>query len=123
NPYLALESFRVLQADQALLDKSGVPLALEQAIGNYRKAVDQGLLKIFSKMGISTLLSYRGAQIFEAIGLDRELVQQHFTGTPSRLGGIGPGVFSPESLRRHEAGFPPSVATGGSPEDRRDKPG
>ena len=83
NPYLALDSVRALAT-------SG-ELALEEsdAQARYVRAVEEGLLKVMSKMGISTLQSYRGAQIFEAVGLDRELIDRHFTGTPSRLGGIG----------------------------------
>ena len=67
----------------------------------YIKAVNKGLLKIMSKMGISTLQSYCGAQTFEAIGLSRELVHRHFTGTPSRLGGVDLDVIADETLRRH----------------------
>src|SRR5690242_3094213 len=66
------------------------------------KAVDKGLLKTFSKMGISTLQSYQGAQIFEAIGLNRSLVERYFTGTPSRIEGVGIDVLARESLMKHE---------------------
>ncbi len=69
NPYLVFETFRGLARDQMLLDAQGTTLDPALAVTNYVKSIDQGLLKIFSKMGISTLLSYRGAQIFEAIGL------------------------------------------------------
>ncbi len=106
NPYLALAAFRGREQDHVLLDKNGAPLALDVVIRNYRKAIDQGLLKIFSKMGISTLLSYRGAQIFEAVGLGRDLIARCFTGTPSRLGGVGLEVVAREALLRHESGFP-----------------
>ncbi|RXL40070.1 hypothetical protein EO238_35170, partial [Citrobacter sp. AAK_AS5] len=61
----------------------------DAAVANYRKAVGKGILKVMSKMGISTVASYTGAQIFEAIGLGAELVDEYFTGTVSRLGGIG----------------------------------
>jgi glutamate synthase (NADPH) large chain len=106
NPYLVFESFEYLDAMGMLTDKAGAPLPVGKAIANYCKAVDGGLLKIFSKMGISTLLSYRGAQIFEAIGLDRALVDKYFTDTPSRIGGIGLDVIAQESLQRHFIGFP-----------------
>jgi glutamate synthase (NADPH/NADH) large chain/glutamate synthase (ferredoxin) len=95
NPYLALATLRNLEE-----------LSPEKAVANYRKSVDQGMLKIYSKMGISALMSYRGAQIFEAIGLDGALVASHFTGTPSRFGGIGLDAIARESLARHEAAFP-----------------
>ncbi len=106
NPYLVFETFENLDSMGMLTDKNGAPLPVGKAIGNYCKAVDGGLLKIFSKMGISTLLSYRGAQIFEAVGLDRELVEKYFTDTPSRIGGIGLDVIAQESLQRHAIGFP-----------------
>jgi glutamate synthase domain-containing protein 2 len=72
---------------------------------NYKKAVNKGLLKIFSKMGISTLQSYRGAQCFEAIGLNRELVDEYFTGTPSRIEGVGLAVLAKEAAAKHEFAF------------------
>ena len=73
---------------------------------NYAKAVDAGLLKIFSKMGISTLLSYRGAQVFEAIGLSRAVIDEYFPGTPSRIEGIGLEIIARESLQRVEVAYP-----------------
>jgi glutamate synthase (NADPH/NADH) large chain/glutamate synthase (ferredoxin) len=66
-----------------LVDAHGGQLELSKAFKNYAKAINAGLLKVFSKMGISTLMSYRGAQIFEAIGLNRDLVERHFTDTPA----------------------------------------
>jgi chromate transport protein ChrA len=69
-------------------------------------AIGKGLLKVLSKMGISTIQSYRGAQIFEAIGLDSDLVDEHFTGTPSRLGGIGLEELALEALVRHARAYP-----------------
>ena len=74
-------------------------ITAETAVKNYIKAVNKGLLKVFSKMGISTLQSYRGAQVFEAIGLNRELVDKYFTGTPSRIEGIGLDVLPRRPLR------------------------
>ena len=79
---------------------------LDQAVKNYARAVDAGLLKIFSKMGISTLLSYRGAQVFEAIGLSRAVIDEYFPGTPSRIEGIGLEIIARESLQRVGAGVP-----------------
>src|SRR5262249_38293202 len=88
NPYLALETYRGLAAEGMLVDAHGRPLELEKAFKNYAKAINSGLLKVFSKMGISTLLSYRGAQIFEAIGLNADVIDKHFADTPSRIAGI-----------------------------------
>jgi glutamate synthase (NADPH) large chain len=73
---------------------------------NYLKACDKGLLKTMAKMGISTLQSYRGAQIFEAVGLDRDLVDRCFTGTASRVSGVGYDVLARECAMRHERAFP-----------------
>ncbi|OWK34818.1 Glutamate synthase [NADPH] large chain [Fimbriiglobus ruber] len=108
NPYLVFETFHNLDATGQLGDKGGGALPVAKAISNYRKAVDAGLLKIFSKMGISTLLSYRGAQIFEAVGLGRDLIEKYFTDTPSRIGGVGTDVIARESIQRHAIGFPTS---------------
>src|SRR5438477_3147408 len=77
-----------------------------QAVKNYIKALNKGVLKVMSKMGISTLQSYCGAQIFEAIGLDKALVDRYFTWTASRVGGIGIDVIAEEVRRRHEHAFP-----------------
>ncbi|NBX30864.1 hypothetical protein EBR04_10570, partial [bacterium] len=73
---------------------------------NFVKAATKGLLKVMSKMGISTQQSYRGAQIFEAVGLERELVDEFFTRTPSRIGGIGLDGLAEETLKRHEHAWP-----------------
>jgi glutamate synthase (NADPH) large chain len=100
NPYLALETLGVLAAEDRL---DGIDR--EKAEAKYIKAIGKGLLKIFSKMGISTLQSYCGAQIFEAIGLDAELTERYFTGTPSRISGIGVEIVAEETLRRHRAAF------------------
>src|SRR5262249_18290453 len=74
------------------------------------KAIGKGLLKTISKMGISTIQSYRGAQIFEAVGLERDVVDRHFTGTASRIGGIGLEVLATETLDRHPRAYPREVA-------------
>jgi glutamate synthase domain-containing protein 2/glutamate synthase domain-containing protein 1/glutamate synthase domain-containing protein 3 len=103
NPYLAFESVAELVRDGAYLPEG---LSLEKAAANYVKAVDKGLLKIFAKMGISTLQSYRGAQIFEAVGLSRELVERYFTGTSSKVSGVDLDVIARETALRHERAFP-----------------
>src|SRR5690606_10978578 len=78
---------------------------VEKGTKNYLKACDKGLLKTMAKMGISTLQSYRGAQIFEAVGLDRELVARCFAGTPSRVSGVRYDVIARECAMRHERAF------------------
>jgi glutamate synthase domain-containing protein 2/glutamate synthase domain-containing protein 1/glutamate synthase domain-containing protein 3 len=103
NPYLAIETLENLAA-RGLLPEG---LTFEQALRNYKKAVRKGLLKVFSKMGISTLQSYRGAQIFEAIGLNSKLVEKYFTGTPSRIQGVGLDVIAEEVRRKHAFAFSP----------------
>ena len=85
NPYLAIETLEDM-ARRGMLPEG---VTIETALKNYKKAINKGLLKVFSKMGISTLQSYRGAQIFEAIGLNKSLVEKYFTGTPSRIEGVG----------------------------------
>ena len=69
------------------------------------KSINKALLKIIAKMGISTIQSYRGAQIFEAIGLNSELIERYFTGTASRIGGIGVETLGYEAIKRHQYGF------------------
>src|SRR5262249_17330995 len=81
--------------------------SFETALKNYKKAINKGLLKVFSKMGISTLQSYRGAQIFEAIGLNKEVVDRYFTGTASRIEGVGLDVLAKEALMKHEHDYRP----------------
>jgi len=101
NPYLALESVESLAWRGELAD--GV--TPEKAVNNFLKAIKKGLLKTFSKMGISTLQSYQGAQVFEAIGLNKDLIETYFAGTTSRLEGIGLGVLAAEAQMKHEFGF------------------
>jgi glutamate synthase domain-containing protein 2/glutamate synthase domain-containing protein 3 len=101
NPYLVFEIIAQLKED-GVIAKS---VRLENAIDQYITAVKKGLLKIMSKMGISTIRSYRGAQVFEAVGLNRECVDTYFCGTPSRIGGIGIDEISRETLLRHAAAF------------------
>ncbi len=101
NPYLAIETLE--QFEQRGLLAGGA--TFETALKNYKKAINKGLLKVFSKMGISTLQSYRGAQIFEAIGLNKQLVEKYFTGTPSRIEGVGLDVLAREAARKHAFAF------------------
>ena len=103
NPYLALETLGGLVRDGQL----PAGLAWEKAVYNFTKAVNKGLLKVFSKMGISTLLSYRGAQIFEAIGLNKDVIDRCFTGTASRIEGVGLDVLAKEAAMRHAHAFQP----------------
>src|SRR5271170_1884235 len=105
NPYLAIETLEDLYRDGAF----PTDFTWDKIFKSYMKATDKGLLKTFSKMGISTLKSYQGAQIFEAIGLNRSLVERYFTGTSSRIEGVGIEVLAREALMKH--GFamqPPS---------------
>jgi glutamate synthase domain-containing protein 2/glutamate synthase domain-containing protein 1/glutamate synthase domain-containing protein 3 len=101
NPYLALESLVKLQQDGDL--PKSVPL--DELTDHYIKAVNKGILKTISKMGISTLRSYQGAQLFEAIGLQPSVVDEYLTGTPSRIGGADLEVLAGEVLARHRAAF------------------
>ena len=94
NPYLALATVTSLAAPQ------DCPLDVVKASGNYINAIDKGLLKIMSKMGISTLRSYRSSQLFEAVGLNRELIDEFFPGTVSRVGGIGLDEIAAECNQR-----------------------
>ncbi len=103
NPWLAFEIV------ESFLESGEIKgLDCEKALKNYGKAVEQGILKIMSKMGISTLSSYRGAQIFEAIGLSRSLVERCFAGTPSRVGGIDFPQIAKDILAWHENAFGPN---------------
>ncbi|MFA4943103.1 MAG: glutamate synthase large subunit [Lentisphaeria bacterium] len=103
HPWLAFESLEALAKERRFLD--GVDSATAKK--HFIKALDKGLLKVMSKMGISTVQSYRGAQIFEAVGLSQELVAEFFEGTASRIGGIGLAEIAEEARRRHEQAFPP----------------
>ncbi len=101
NPYLAFDTI-----EQMVREGRSGGLDFEQARANYTKAAGKGVLKVMSKMGISTVASYTGAQIFEAIGLGEELIDEYFTGTVSRLGGIGLNEIAEESRRRHALAYP-----------------
>lgn len=104
NPYLALASIRTLK-EQGLLDTE---LEWPQLRKNYVKAVCNGLLKIFSKMGISTLQSYHGAQIFEVLGIDKSVVDKYFCGAVSRIGGLTLDDIAQEALKKHWRAFAPT---------------
>ena len=110
NPYLAMESVENLVRRGVVTG-----IAPEKAVRNLVKALGKGLLKVMSKMGISTVASYTGAQVFEAIGLSQELVDKYFTGTASRLGGVGLDVIAAECAARHSQAYP---STGISPAHR-----
>jgi glutamate synthase domain-containing protein 2/glutamate synthase domain-containing protein 1/glutamate synthase domain-containing protein 3 len=103
NPYLAIETL------EDLARRGNLPegFTFEKALYQYVKAVNKGLLKVFSKMGISTLQSYRGAQVFEAIGLNKDLIDKYFTGTASRIEGVGLDVLAREAAMKHELAFQP----------------
>jgi glutamate synthase (ferredoxin) len=114
NPYLAFETLRD-QINQGSL----TTVDYERTVTNYIKAVNKGVVKVISKMGISTIQSYCGAQIFEAIGLNQDFIDRYFTWTPSRIGGCGLGVIAEEVRLRYRQAFPlrqssePALAEGG----------
>ena len=121
NPYLAFETL-----DDMIQQRLLVGVTHEQAVERYIHALNKGILKVMSKMGISTLQSYCGAQVFEALGLDRAFVDRYFTGTTSRIGGIGIEVVAEEVLERHRRAYPvrpvraPELQDGGEYQWRRD---
>jgi glutamate synthase (NADPH) large chain len=100
NPYLAFESIADMAKDGVL---KGEPAKLKK---NFIKAINKGVVKVLSKMGISTVQSYHGAQVFEAIGLRRDVIDRYFAGTASRVGGIGLDVVAEEVCHRHERAYP-----------------
>ncbi|MCW2622108.1 MAG: Glutamate synthase large chain, partial [Frankiales bacterium] len=101
NPYLAFETVEDLISSG---DLTGI--TVEKALRQYVKALGKGVLKVMSKMGISTIASYTGAQVFEALGLSQDLVDEYFTGTTTRLGGIGLDVIAEETAARHRRAYP-----------------
>jgi glutamate synthase (NADPH/NADH) large chain len=125
NPYLAMET-----AEQAVLSGALAGVTAEKAVQNLIKGLGKGVLKIMSKMGISVVGSYAGAQAFEAVGLNQEFVDQYFTGTTSLLGGVGLDVIAAENAARHRAAYPQDGAivaherlqTGGEYQWRREGP-
>ena len=121
NPYLAFESLDDMIRQELLPGLDHV-----KAVKSYIKALNKGVLKVISKMGISTIQSYRGAQIFEAMGLGKEFVDRFFTWTASRIGGVGLDVIAEEARLRHRHAFPerpvgkPDLDWGGEYQWRRD---
>ncbi len=121
NPYLAFESIGDMIGEGYVTE-----MDYTTAVKNFIKAVDKGLNKTMSKMGISTVQSYRGAQIFEAIGLNKDLIDSYFTWTASRIGGIGLDVVAKETGLRHHNAYPerkvkhPDLEWGGEYQWRRD---
>ena len=101
NPYIALAVMRNL-AERGELEE---PVSAQKAVENYRTAIEKGLLKIMAKMGISTLFSYCRAQIFEAIGISQEVIDDCFFGTPTPIGGIGYDLIAKETLERHHHAY------------------
>ena len=123
NPYLAMESAEDLVRQGVITG-----IAPEKAVRNLIKALGKGVLKVMSKMGISTIASYTGAQVFEAIGISQEVVDEFFVGTTSRLGGISLDIIAQETIARHHIAYPPGgevpgskrLPTGGEYQWRRD---
>ena len=101
NPYLAFETFEQMLAEGTFAKE----LTYENAVKNYLKSIRKGMFKVFAKMGISSIQSYRGAQIFEAIGLSEEVVHEYFSGTPSKISGVTVEVLGEECLRRHASAY------------------
>ncbi|HHK41152.1 MAG TPA: glutamate synthase subunit alpha, partial [Planctomycetaceae bacterium] len=104
NPYLAFEALWQARRDGLLEEAYDTD---EKIVAAYRKGVAKGMLKVMGKMGISTLQSYKGAQIFEAVGLNQQVIDRCFTGTASRVQGVGFEVLEAEGLRRQALGYPP----------------
>src|SRR5690606_26521391 len=99
NPYLAFETLEQIRVKQNL------PLTAKEVQKNYIKAVGKGILKVMSKMGISTYQSYCGAQIFDAVGLSSEFVEKYFTGTATSIEGVGLKEVAEETVRRHRDAY------------------
>ncbi|MEM7798334.1 MAG: glutamate synthase large subunit [Chloroflexota bacterium] len=107
NPYLAFETLKVMIEKEILVD-----ISFEKAEAHYIKAIIKGIIKVLSKMGISTTQSYHGAQIFEAFGLNKSVVDTYFSGTPSRIEGLDLYGIAEEVMRRHQHAFPDRPANG-----------
>lgn len=103
NPYLALETLLRMKSEGLIKDES---LTAEKLISNYKYAIDAGILKVMSKMGISTLASYKGAQIFEALGVDNSVIDRCFAGTASRIKGVTFEYIAQDAFTMHERGYP-----------------
>ena len=103
NPYLAIETLIRMREENLLKNEALTP---EKIIHNYKDAIDHGILKVMSKMGISTLASYKGAQIFEALGIDNSVIDRCFAGTASRIKGVTFEYIAQDAFSMHERGFP-----------------
>ncbi|WP_457621565.1 glutamate synthase large subunit [Persephonella sp.] len=118
NPYMVVQIIRNLVEEDKKFN-----LSFEEAVKNYRKAVNEGLLKIMSKMGIATIKSYRGSGLFEALGIGKDVIDKYFPGTPSQIGGIGVKQIAQETLIRFNRAFfeeKVSLPQGGEFRHRRD---
>src|SRR3990172_9059197 len=102
NPYLAIDTLIQIQRE-GLLERD---ISADEAVHQYLKAIKKGVVKIMSKMGLSTIQSYRGAQIFEAIGLSRDFIDRYFTYTASRIGGVGIEEIAQDTLFHHRRAYP-----------------
>lgn len=109
NPYLALRSVEELIASEDIVDAT-----YSEAEERYINAATDGIIKVLSKMGISTIQSYRGAQIFEAVGIHMDVIDRYFTRTSSRLGGIGLEIIAEEVLMRHRQAYPEREGSNGT---------
>jgi glutamate synthase (NADPH/NADH) large chain len=109
NPYLAMES-----VEDLVLQGVITGISPEKAVRNLIKALGKGVLKVMSKMGISTIASYTGAQVFEALGLSQQLIDKYFVGCTSKLGGVGIDVVAAETIARHHLAYPPGGEIPGS---------
>ncbi|MBR0583275.1 glutamate synthase large subunit [Bacillus altitudinis MN12] len=103
HPYLVYETYKQLIAEEA------IAISFDEAVTKFGKSVTEGVVKVMSKVGISTVQSYRGAQIFEAVGISEDVIQAYFTGTASQLGGIDLDTIASEAKLRHEAGYQAST--------------
>ena len=99
NPYMAYESI------EEMLDLHLASFSYEEAVARFNKTITDGIVKVMSKMGISTIQSYQGAQIFEALGIKESVVDKYFTGTTTRIGGIGLKEISQDVMARHDEAF------------------
>lgn len=116
-PYLAIEAIWRLQVDGKIPPKaSGEFHSKDELVKKYFKASNYGMMKVLAKMGISTLASYKGAQIFEALGLSSEVIEKCFAGTPSRVDGATFEVLASDALHLHESAFPTRILPPGSAE-------
>ncbi|MDA7027867.1 glutamate synthase large subunit [Bacillus sp. CLL-7-23] len=105
HPYLTYATFK------HIIDEGILPFSYEEAVTKYSKSVTEGVVKVMSKMGISTVQSYRGAQIFEAVGINQDVIDQYFTGTASQLGGIDLDTIAKEAILRHQKAYADTYST------------